>query len=91
MPMSPASTPNLSMQGPMTDPISKRGVLDDMYQDIKWLIDDQHITHLRRKVPVILDVLKQVINNLHSVLTVGRCCSGSRVADCWSANVSRNF
>ena len=60
IPVSPASTPNLLMQSPIIDPITKRSVLDDMYQEIKWLIDDQHITHLRRKIPVTLDVLKQV-------------------------------
>ena len=58
------SSPNLlSRQNTISDPMSRKTLLDEMYQDIQWLIDDQHINHLRRKTPVSLDVLKQVLNS----------------------------
>ena len=54
------SSPNLGRQMTLSDPIIRRSILEDMYEDVKWLIEDQFITHLRRKSPVSLDILKQV-------------------------------
>ena len=56
------SSPNLGRQMALSDPIIRRSILEDMYEDVKWLIEDQFITHLRRKSPVSLDILKQVRN-----------------------------
>ena len=60
LPTSSASSPSLIRSIAISDPIIRRSILEDMYEDVKWLIDDQFITNLRRKSPVTLDLLKQV-------------------------------
>ena len=50
--------------------------MEDMYEDVKWLIDDQYVTHLRRKSPVTLEVLKQVrytVNLVGSIVVLFYC------------------
>ena len=50
--------------------------MEDMYEDVKWLIDDQYVTHLRRKSPVTLEVLKQVrytVNLAGSIVVLFYC------------------